>query len=878
MVLYKWTNIRQSSIGIIVVFFFLLLTGCGSSPSDNPDTSTPPLGEDTGVGIAPNSLFVSEGALGAGLEDVSSQLLSREFQQMLALDPIGQKRCDFPEEGAFAEVADSLGGFQKPYRIPIARDESMARYYSGRIPYSNRNNYADEPMASNASVTIERGDLIGRFNNTAFYLAKPHGLIAVNVNNEESQQSEVSCVFSLPGRPVNFYTDDNNLIVVINSTGKTQNSAVLKLQWADNNFKFDDILLIPNATIKDSRRFNETLVFLGDYYLGQSEEDNVAVSVPYFAPINHLTTVDVETLGLGWQETFDADDNGRYNRFLSATSQYLVLSANYREQVGTSNGSYSVCNAYGDPVSYQSCSVKWKKVPNPDYVKPVAQGGVVACGADLVSCFRQQGPRLSPYIYERDGQTCRTVTRTSCTGYHRVTYERPIYQNYTAFRVYRFEDGEFIKLDESLSAIEGEGLKLTEDRIHVEDRIVGHQYLHFQNDFFYVLSSEGNLTTFTIQGNSIIRTAKLAGLGNAIGSVEFSDQHMLLGRSGGFQTIDLSNPSAPQYGDFIAAPGQLNQLIFDEDYILGFGSIRVDLGNNSRNYFEKISLFSVFDSATVLDNYLVSTDLPHTRSVAHYDDQVFQYDADLNRLFLPVQSYGTLPGVGYQYKDRVVIVERNDELLTTPELVDLPERVERVLSLDESNALAFSKNYIYQLNKTDLWRKTQLQQLNTPKEVYPLAGTNYWVVYQTTESGGEFYTNVKSEMFNLPRHSQVDFMSAMSNVCIRQQIYFASDMVLVVSEKEGVYMDHVDCPEYGEDISLDAITIVGWKVTQDGEFEPASQQSLEAMFQQIQQVKGQYCVLDPSDLEGESIDVVESEDQYTCMDSSEFRSSDVELE
>ncbi len=863
------------------ILAMLLLVGCGSGGSAEQET---PVGFQSETEIAPNSSFVSDAGT-SEQTDSMAVLSSREFQQTLALDPIAQHRCDFPQDEKFTQIADDLGGFSKPYGIPMARNEALARFYTGRIPYSD-DSYLEN---ADAVVTIERGDLIGQYQNTAFYLAKPHGLLAVNINQDDATLSEVSCIFSLPGKPLNFYMDDDRIILLVNSLGGYHNSAIITLKWSTDSFEFDEALLLEKTSVKDSRRFNDSLILMGNYYPNQLDnhpDNNVEESLAqtnsqsYLQTINHLSNVALGNLNLSWQETFNADENSYYNSFLSATDEYLVLSAKTREQVGIKTERYSYCKTYGAPVSYESCSVKWKKVANPDYVAPTPNsGGVLACGNDLMACLSQQGPKLSPFIYQRDGQTCHTYTRSPCTAYDYKTYQRPIYQGYTDFRIYRFVDGDFIRLDETMSVLADNELKLSEDKIRIEGRIDGHEYLQFQNGFFYTLTREGELSTFTIQGNSIIATASLSGLTNnaSIGSVKFNQDHILLGKSGGFQTLSLVNPESPQLGSFIAAPGQLNQLIVDDNFILGFGSISLDIGGGRRNYYEKISLFSLFPganySATELDNYLVGSDLPNTYSLANYDDQAYQYDFLLNRLFLPVTSSGWSPDEGYVSQDRLAIVDREQDLLTEPQVLNFPQALERTLSMGENQALAFSENYIHQLDKQESWSNSQLQKIEIPDKVYSIPESDYWLVYQQKEQGIEVYSNKKDELFNLPAHASLEIAEAIGSVCINDRIHFANDLVIKVVEKEGAFLESSSCSTSNYDSVFDYLTVTGWKFSEESGFEVVTQKEVETMYLQILSVQNQYCVLDPGNLQGEKIVLIDSQtstDQLTCMDGTQF--------
>lgn len=858
----------------------LLLQACGSDSSDADVDS--PLKIDTGTKTDTDTdTSQTESITASSLFDQSTdQLPSKDFKAFLSLDPIKERRCALPEQEEFTELADQLGGFPRPYHVRRARNQADPNYYTGFPAYRNYEDVEASP-SPNSNVSIDRADLIGRYENTAFYLAKPHGFIAVSIDPDDASQSTVSCYFTLPGRPINFYTLNNELFILINSFNG-QDSAILNLSWQASGFEYKNSLFLKDRRISDSRRFTDsdahsTLALFGAYYLPLTDEGEEGTTTdvlprPSYHNMNHLTFVDLASLTETEKEVFDKDEREYFNTFLSASDRYLVLSKQHSELLRYETRNYSVCTERSEPIIRKVCYTNWKRVPNPDY-EPPAPGGVISCGNDLMACLKEQGPKLPRYIRVADGQTCVDVPHSYCTHYEYKSYDYPIYQPMTEFVVYRYQQGKFIKLDEHLSKLKENQLFLTEENLQVAGRINDHRFVQFQNGFFYVLSSTGDLTTFTIQGNSFIQTAQLTGLAdnNRIQSVLFSGDSLWFGTQeralGALSQIDLSEPHHPRRGLTLQSPGYYEQLIFDDSYLLGFGTVDV----NSEMRAEKISLLSLDENSLEQDHYLAGTDYQYTYSIAHWDDQAYSFDYGLHRLFLPLISSGFVPYEGYRSVNRLFIADRKENLFAEPQVLDLKHAVDRSLSMEENLALAFSGDSVSALVKDSQWRSIPLQEISIPREAYSVPGTEIWIVREDHKDYYSLRSNRFKELFNRPGIASLEVKKPVHNVCSNASLIFADNMVLSVGEKANQFQFREDCTY---PMPVNSLDIKGWVFDGEGNIAEAGSEAALSMYAKVEKAKQTYCVFDMDNFEGMPVYAGDTNIpvEVYCMDSEEFSS------
>ncbi len=148
-----------------------------------------------------------------------------------------------------------------------------------------------------------------------------------------------------------------------------------------------------------------------------------------------------------------------FKPFISASDRYVVVSRDVSRTVftGTRTESYSYCatSHEGPARSVRSCAPKYEQRPNPDYRPPQSTKGDYSCnGKTLLDCIQEAAPTVSRYIYVRVGETCSTYTYHDyiCDQYatNIVSYPTYDYRQSTQFVVYRYDAGDFVKLDEQI--------------------------------------------------------------------------------------------------------------------------------------------------------------------------------------------------------------------------------------------------------------------------------------------------------------------------------------------------------------------------------------------------------------------------------------------
>ena len=93
----------------------------------------------------------------------------------------------------------------------------------------------------------------------------------------------------------------------------------------------------------------------------------------------------------------------------------------------------------------------------------------------------------------------------------------------TRYIVYRFNDGEFSRLDDTLFELDpaandgAASLAFEQVPFVLDGHIRKADHIQFQNGYLYVLSS-GELHTFRLEGNSAIRTSRIEPMGSWVSS------------------------------------------------------------------------------------------------------------------------------------------------------------------------------------------------------------------------------------------------------------------------------------------------------------------------------------------------------------------------
>ncbi|HEY5283772.1 MAG TPA: hypothetical protein VIM14_13355, partial [Polyangia bacterium] len=602
--------------------------------------------------------------------------------QVSRLDPIAAKRCPVSHDAQFQTAVDALGGINWTHPVDILKDLSLPPLYRGHIPpatYAPTANAGEMGDSSKSAVTIERPDLVGYQDSTAIFLSQRHGLLAVKTDGAEP---ELSCALKLPGNPKYFFYHGKELVLLVNgmSSGTSTNqAALLRFGISAAGFDFLDAVMLDNQQIEDARLFDTTLVIYANLFSPppaatppavDAGAGGGAIATPVVRTASasstgvKVTAVKWGTqLSLAWQEEFLNDQVSAdplagqnpveaakqlsvgqvvatyrsYKPFISASDRYFVVSRDVSKTVftGTQSQTYSYCAAShaGPDYSVQYCYPKYEQRANPDYKDPQSTKGDYPCnGKSLLDCIQEAAPLVSKYIYVRVGETCNTYTYHDyiCDRTETQTVSYPTYRTdqATQFVVYRYTDGDFVKLDEQLFQMASPGattgsvpsLTFTGAPLEVSGSIDHKGDLQFQQGHFYVLTNQGQqLHTLLIAGNSIAElgmqnTPRRGGTYSYSGthSTLFSDSRMMVSRAyydssapKGITTwsdvimMDMSAPSFPTSINQFGMPGSSDQLILAATGILGPGAVNFTSSGVQRN-LQKLTLFSQ-DNASEVD-------------------------------------------------------------------------------------------------------------------------------------------------------------------------------------------------------------------------------------------------------------------------------------
>jgi hypothetical protein len=730
------------------------------------------------------------------------------IEQVGRLDPIAAKRCPVSNDAEFQVTSDTLGGITWTHPVAILKDQSQPPLYRGRIPppraYATPN-AAGTSEDSARAPTIERPDLVGYQESTAIFLSQRHGLMAVKT---DGAKPVLSCALKLPGQPKYFFYKGNEIILLINGNRVNQ-AALVRFAVTATGFNFLDSILLENQQIQDARLFDRTLVIYSNLYeptktvTPTPTTDSAAIGSkgvsagapivsPYFSNPSlgvKVTAAKWDTaLTTAWSEEFlnDRNDNDffagqdpatfiskltvgdivstnkRYKSFISASDRYVVVSRDVNRTVftGTKSQTYTYCTASHQGPSYTVtyCYPKYEQRKNPDYKDPQSTKGDYACnGKTLLDCIQEAAPTVSRYIYVRVGETCHTNTYsdTLCDRMETRTISYPTYRTdpATQFVVYRYVDGDFIKLDEQLfqMADPGKGastvptLSFTGQPLEVAGTIDSKGDLQFQHGHFYVLTKNGEqLHTLLIAGNSIAALGTQAiprrTTGSSYSSAHstlFSDNRMMVSRTysvypaqNGINTwsdvmmMDLTAASFPKPINQFAMPGSSEQLILAASGVLGPGQVSFSHANVQRN-LQKITLFNSQDASEV-DNVLLGTEF-NADFVSSWlgsgDDQRIRLDGNSQRLFLPYSGYHHTPQEVFNPMAHRLNITAVSDGLTSEVTFDLAEDIIRTVSIDSTpnagRALAFGNSSVYATNQGPQgWTLEVVEEFATPIAVY----------------------------------------------------------------------------------------------------------------------------------------------------------------
>ncbi len=797
--------------------------------------------------------------------------------QVSRLDPIAAKRCPVSNSAQFQTTVDALGGINWTHPVDILKDLSLPPLYRGHIPpalYAPTANTAGAEDSSKSAPTIERPDLIGFQDNIAIFLSQRHGLLAVKT---DGATPELSCALKLPGNPKYFFYHGTELVLLVNGIS-TNEAALLRFGISATGFDFLDAVMLDNQQIQDARLFDSTLVVYANLFspppptttpavdagvgggtaavpAGRTvSASSIGVKVTVVTWGTQLSLVSQEDLlndqvssdPLAGQNPVEAAKQlsvgqvvatyRSYKSFISASDSYFVVSRDVSKTVftGTQSQTYTYCTAShaGPDQSVQYCYPNYEQRANPDYKDPQSTKGDYPCnGKSLLDCIQEAAPLVSKYIYVRVGETCNTYTYHDyiCDRTETQTVSYPTYRTdqATQFVVYRYTDGDFVKLDQQLFQMASPGtttgsvpsLTFTGAPLEVSGSIDSKGDLQFQQGHFYVLTNQGQqLHTLLIAGNSIAElgmqnTPRQGGTYSYSGthSTLFSDSRMMVSRAyydsaapkgiynwSDVIMMDMTAPSFPTQINHFGMPGSSDQLILAETGILGPGTVNFTSSGVQRN-LQKITLFSQ-DNASEVDNVLLGTefnaDFVQTwLGVA--DDQRIRLDWDSQRLFMPYSGYHQAPQGPFNpatHRLNITAVGVGTGLASEMTF-DLAEDIVRTVSIASSptagRALAFGDSSIYGLNQdTQGWSLDVLDEYATP-----------FAVYRINDNGDV--------------HARIDRLGA------RCKISTFSGSLKAFAPTALATGPTIDCPESGSPmaIGLDVVfssASTGWSLSQDG--------------------------------------------------------------
>ncbi|MFH1262459.1 MAG: hypothetical protein V1495_03305 [Pseudomonadota bacterium] len=676
--------------------------------------------------------------------------------QVEKMDPIKDFRCSAEGSDAFQTVTEFLGGISWGHPVAIIKDESLPPLYQHKKKFEPL--YASANNADGASApTIERPDLVGIQDGVAIFLSKAHGLIAVDITGAAPV---VSCALKLPGDPRNFFFKGNEIILLVNgkNTTRPNRSALLRFRFANKQFSFVDSLTFEDQTLTDARLFDRVVVVYTALHQPQTIAGGTTTMMiagdprygtPYETLGVKLQAIKWDSgLSVDWEETFlnDPEESdplmGRdpsplkpgdvvytekhYKGFISASDAYLVVTKDVRRTIfdHMESQTYGICTSY-NPKHHQvqQCYGVFEQRKNPDYVPPNPTTGDYSCnGKKLADCIQEAAPKVSQYIYVKTGQKCEMVWVGMCENYEwkTVTYPRYRTDTQSEFSVYRFVDGSFTKLDDTLFALNSPAaadpasLVFTGKPLALPGTVENKDGLQFQNGHFYVVTRTG-MHALLIVGNSIALTnttpLSLAG-GDFTGgfSVSFSPGQTMISATKNLWnssiptrsqivTAGLDDPSFPKIRNNYEMPGANTQLILADSGFLGPGSVSFESGGVKRN-LEKLTLYSQADGSE-RDNLLLGTEYDTLENswFSSADDQRIRLHQPSQRLFLPYSgkhhAEPTDPNV-----HRLNITAVGDGRLTSERSFEVAEEIIRTASIDSNKALVFGQSSVYAVDRT----------------------------------------------------------------------------------------------------------------------------------------------------------------------------------
>ncbi|HVU52029.1 MAG TPA: hypothetical protein VHL80_15130 [Polyangia bacterium] len=777
---------------------------------------------------------------------------------------------------------------------------------------------ATDNAAPTAAPTITRPDLVGYQDSTAIYLSQRHGLMAVKTDGPKPVLSCALKLPGQP--KYFFYQGNELVLLVnglpsvteaallrfrVSATGFDFVDAVMLDQQSIQDARtFDSTIVIYTNVLTPFMTTGQTNTATPgggapSAGSGSGASAGGAAALPAPGPYYYAQTTGVAVtavqwgaapLSIAWHEEFLNDPMTEpfagqdpvmaaqshkvgdvistykiWKPFVSASDRYVVLSRDVNRTLfaGTQTQTYSYCSAshQGAAHSVKTCAPQYEQRPNPDYKPPMNAGGDYDCnGKSLLDCIQEAAPTVSQYIWVRVGQTCSTYTYYDwvCDKTTTDTVSYPTYssQQSTEFVVYRYDSGDFVKLDQQLYEMGNPGagatsvatLNFAGRPLEVPGSIDSKNDLQFQHGQFYVLTNQGEqLHTLLLIGNSIAELGTQAaprkgGVGwsySGSHTTLFSDTRMMVSRAysdpanpmnisqwSDVIMFDLTTPEFPAALNQFAMPGSSDQLILAADGVLGPGTVQFTSGGVWRN-LEKLTLFNR-DDASEIGNFLLGTEFNAdfvSSSFGGDDDQRIRLDDGNERLFLPYDGTRNTPQTTFNpTAHRLNITAITPGHLTSEQTFDTVEDVMRTVSTSSApgagSALAFGDSSVYALDQTPgSWSLDVVEEYATPLAVYRLSDTN-------------------------DMHARIDRIGA------RCQISTFNGSLNAFKPDHLTVGPSIACPEYGtpEAIGHDVVfpeSSTGWQIAADGTSITALDDAgvKEALTHVVNQV---YCALDPT--------------------------------
>jgi hypothetical protein len=796
------------------------LAGCGSGkPGGGNQMVTPPPPSDPGaytvsyrteVRVPSDGLVMKEQAFAdqvAKLDPIEAKRcpVSNSAAFQTAADALGGVTWTHP-----VEILKDLS-LPPLYKGKIPQPRALPPQTAGG---------AADNAAPSASPTITRPDLVGYQDSTAIYLSQRHGLMAVKT---DGPKPVLSCALKLPGQPKYFFYQGSELVVLVNGTNVSEaallrfrvsatgfdfvdavmldNQSIQDARTFDSTIVIYTNLLTPIMTTGQTTTNTTTPAGGAASGGGSSAGVGVGAAVPagpyYYAPTTGVAVTAVQwgatPLSIAWHEEFLNDPQKQpfdgqdpvmaaqqlkvgdvistyktWKPFVSASDRYVVLSRDVSKTIftGTQSQTNTYCSAshQGAAHSVKTCAPNYEQRPNPDYKPPKNTSGDYDCnGKSLLDCIQEAAPTVSQYIYVRVGQTCSTYTYYDwvCDKYTTSTVTYPTYgnQSSTEFVVYRYDAGDFVKLDQQLYELADPGagattvatLTFAGKPLEVPGTIDSKNDLQFQHGQFYVLTNQGEqLHTLLLVGNSIaeLGTQTAPRRGSAGWSYSgshttlFSDTRMMVSRAyydpsnpmnisqwSDVIMFDLTTPEFPKAANQFVMPGSSDQLILAADGVLGPGTVSFTSGGVYRN-LQKLTLFNR-DDASEIGNLLLGTEFNAdfvSTTFGGADDQRIRLDDGNERLFLPYDGTRNTPqGTTFNpTAHRLNVTAVSPGHITSEQTFDTVETVVRTVSTSSTpgtgSALAFGDSSVYALSQTPgSWNLDVVEEYATPLAVYRLA-------------------------------------------------------------------------------------------------------------------------------------------------------------